>query len=140
MLHSFLKYITLLLTLLWFLFSTYLSHQPGEATAATSLHLAELLGNTGFFEVGELNGILRKAAHVVTFAVLSFLLYATLDAWGKTLAAWKMSKVWIVGVFVWCFVDEVTKVFVPGRHFGLWDCVLNLVGCLIGMVVGAVIL
>ncbi|MCD7738845.1 MAG: VanZ family protein [Lachnospiraceae bacterium] len=118
--------------LLWFLLCTYLSHQPGEATAATSLHLAELLGNTGFFEVGELNGILRKAAHVVTFAVLAFLLYATLDAW-------KMSKVWIGCVFVWAVVDEVTKVFVPGRHCSMCEIGLNMIGMMVGIVVGMIV-
>ncbi|MCC8103699.1 MAG: VanZ family protein [Clostridiales bacterium] len=127
------KYITLLLTLLWFLLCTYLSHQPGEATAATSQRLARMLGRENW------NALLRKAAHVVTFAVLSFLLSLTVDAWA-VVETGEIDKRWLLAVFVWCILDEWSKRFVEGRHCSGPDCVLNLVGSLIGMVVGMVIL
>lgn len=126
------KYITLLLTLLWFLLSTYLSHQNGIRTAQTSMKLAEMLGKTGFLGDEGLNGKLRRAAHVVVFLVLTVLL-------SLTLAAWDLDKRWVCVVFVWCFVDEVTKVFVPGRHCSMYEIGLNMIGCLIGMLGGFVI-
>lgn len=66
-------YIFLILTVLWFAFMTYLSHQDGEHTRRTSRELAEKFS---FLEmdVGLLNSKLRKAAHVVVFAVFTILL------------------------------------------------------------------
>lgn len=110
----------------WFLISTYLSHQNGAETAETSMKLADMIGNE------DLNGGLRRAAHVVVFLILSVLLSLTLRGFG---ADWK----WVFLIFLWCLLDEATKPLVDGRHFAWFDVGLNVVGCVIGVIVGILI-
>ena len=60
---------------------TYLSHQDGEHTGRASRELAEhlrFLDN----DINDLNGKLRRAAHIVVFAVFTFLLGLTLKIGG----------------------------------------------------------
>ena len=73
--------IFLILTILWFLFMTYLSRQDGEHTGRTSRELAEKLS---FLDsnINILNGRLRRLAHVVVYAVLTILLAITLKLGG----------------------------------------------------------
>lgn len=70
-------YIFLILTVFWFIFMTYLSHQDGEHTGRTSRELAEKLSFL-HIDVGLLNGKLRKAAHVFVCAAFTILLGITL--------------------------------------------------------------
>lgn len=60
-------YISLISTILWFIFMIYLSHQDGEHTGRASRELAEhlrFLDN----DINDLNGKLRRAAHIVVSA------------------------------------------------------------------------
>ncbi len=126
------KYVWLALVVCWFLFMTYLSHQNGAETAETSMKLAEMIGKTGLLGDEELNGKLRRVAHVVVFLVLSVLVSLMLRSW---CVDWRF----VLLVFVWCFADEVSKIFVDGRHFAWFDVGLNVVSCVIGVVVGMLI-
>ena len=121
----------LILTILWFLFMTYLSHQDGEHTGRTSRELAEKLSFLDT-DINVLNGKLRRIAHVVVFAVLTILLGMTLRMGGMPL--W-----WLLTVFVWSYVDEATKPLIQGRHFSWFDVGLNLLGTVIGGAVVAVV-
>lgn len=98
-----------------FIIEVLLSHTPGEASGNQSHWLSEMTG------VKE--GVLRRSAHVVLFFLLS--LFSGLG-FG-----------WIgVGITaVWCVLDEVTKIPIPGRHASAVDSLLNLGGCMLGMVV-----
>ncbi|MCD7785701.1 MAG: VanZ family protein [Oscillospiraceae bacterium] len=116
----------LIITVLWFIFMTYLSHQNGAETAETSLRLAVFLGNR------DLNGWLRRVAHVVVFFVLAVLISLTLWSWSLD---WWLALL----VMIWAVVDEATKPLVDGRHFAWIDVGLNECGSLIGIVIGAVI-
>lgn len=120
-------YICLTLTVIWFIFMTILSHQDGEHTGKTSRELAEYLHflNT---DINELNGRLRRIAHIVVFAVLTVLL-------GLTLQLGELPIGWIGIVTVWSYVDEATKPWIQGRHFSWFDVELNLVGTFIGGIV-----
>ncbi len=113
------------LTVLWFLFMTYLSHQNGEDTGKTSRELAEKLS---FLQKDEeaLNYRLRCAAHVVTYLVLTLLLGITLAL--GTLPYWPLPA-----VLLWSWLDEATKPLVRGRHFSWRDVGLNWLGCVIGL-------
>ena len=66
-------YILLIATLIWFLFMTFLSHQDGEHTGKASWELAKHLRFLDG-DVNDLNGKLRRIAHIVVFAVLTILL------------------------------------------------------------------
>ena len=114
----------LFLTILWFLFMTYLSHQDGEHTGRVSLELAEHLRFLDA-DMNDLNGKLRRAAHIVVFAVFTLLLGLTLRLGGLPLG-------WLLVAAVWNYVDEATKPWIQGRHFSWFDVGLNLVGTLLG--------
>ena len=98
---------------------TALSHTPGDRSGEESRWLAKTTG------VDE--GVLRRAAHVFLFAVLAILVlfaFPEIDV-----------KLRIGMVAVWGFIDEATKVWIPGRHFSWIDVGLNLIGCVIGLLV-----
>ena len=112
-----------------FIFMTYLSHQDGEHTGRASRELAEhlrFLDN----DINDLNGKLRRAAHIVVFAVFTFLMGLTLKIGGVSLG-------WMLVAALWSYVDEATKPWIQGRHFSWFDVGLNLIGTFIG---GAVVL
>lgn len=116
-------------TTAWFVLMTWLSHQSGPQTSRNSRKLAEELHIfLPSSDTESLNGVLRKAAHVVTFAVLSALLEITLTA-GK----WTAFRPGIFAILLaWCWGDEATKRLVPGRHFSWLDVGLNALGALLG--------
>ncbi len=117
-------------TILWFAVMTYLSHQNGEETSKTSWILAEDVHRIWARESTEkINAFLRKAAHTVVFFILTILLEKTLAEIGSG----TLRVVWTGLLVVWCLADEVTKTFVPGRHFSWLDVGLNLLGFLLGM-------
>ena len=72
---------------------TYLSHQDGEHTGRASRELAEhlrFLDN----DINDLNGKLRRTAHIVVFAVFTFLLGLTLKIGGISLITGKRNPNW----------------------------------------------
>lgn len=119
-------YVFLILTILWFLFMTYLSHQDGEHTGRTSRELAEKLSFLDS-DINILNGRLRRLAHVAVYAVLTILFAITLKLGGyfPCLTA---------ATIVWAWADEATKPLVQGRHFSWFDVGSNVLGIAIGMI------
>lgn len=113
------------MTVAWFIFMTYLSHEDGEHTSATSLRLAKFLTFLGD-DIEEINRYLRKIAHIVVFAVFTVLFCKTMEL--AKLPLWTISLVYIFVV-----LDEATKPFIRGRHFSFYDIMLNLTGALIGV-------
>lgn len=84
-----------------FIVECVLSHTPGDRSGRQSETLAKLSG------VDE--GLLRRLAHVFLFLVLGVLAGAGFGWIGIGAAA------------VWAVVDELTKPFIPGRHFSWID-------------------
>ena len=128
---KFMLYLFICLTVMWFIFMTYLSHEDGEHNKKTSLRLArhfEFLGD----DVEEINRYLRKIAHIVVFAVFAILYCITVRL--AELPLWTMSL-----VYVFTIVDEATKPLIKGRHFNIYDVVLNVAGTTIGVLVVMII-
>lgn len=124
-------YLFIFLTVIWFIFMTYLSHEDGERTTETSLRLArhfKFLGD----DIEEINRYLRKIAHIVVFAVFTILYCLTVRL--ANLPLWTMSL-----VYVFSIVDEATKPFIKGRHFSWYDVVLNVAGTTIGVLIVMII-
>lgn len=96
----------------WLLIECWLSHTPGPTSGAESRWLAKYSGIEESW--------LRRAAHVFLFFLLS--MFAGLG----------FGWIEIVGVAMWSFVDELTKVWIPGRHFSWFDVGLNLIGTVAG--------
>lgn len=115
----------------WFFWMTWLSHQNGEQTGKTSRELALCLEKTLPFmrmDLGQLNHLLRKAAHPVVFGGLAFWMGLTVDAAPVALPYWPF----FAATALWAWADERTKLQIPGRHFSWGDVGLNLVGTLVG--------
>lgn len=96
---------------------TWLSRQNGSETAETSRHLAE--GLKAIFhsqDLNRLNGKLRRAAHIIVFAVLTLLTLLTMVA-GKIEGRW----IAVCLIALWSLIDEATKPLIQGRHFLLWS-------------------
>lgn len=96
-----------------------LSHTPGSASSKQSQALSRWSG------VDE--GLLRKLAHVLLFLVLS------------VCAGLGFGWQGIMVVCVWSVLDEVTKIWVRGRHCSAVDIGLNLLGTGIGVILYVVL-
>ena len=105
-----------IVAILWFILEAWLSHTPGDKSGEESRSLSAVL------HVNE--GFLRKAAHVMMFAVLALLVALSFPQW----------CLWLVAG--WALADEATKPFVLGRHFSWQDVGLNLLGTAVGIVTG----
>lgn len=120
--------IYLILTVIWFGFMTFLSHQNGEHTGKTSMELAKKLCFAGI-NVNELNSYLRKAAHVFLFFVFNILLIVTLKSY-------LLNPLYgMAAAVIWSWADERTKPFIEGRHFSWFDVGLNVCGVVLGWIV-----
>lgn len=127
----------LILSICWFVFMTWLSHQNGERTSATSRELAcRLEALLAFLPHGpqeeeRLNSALRKTAHCVVFAVLTLLTAMTL--WTAPFAVPGPAYLLWLGILLgWAWGDERTKRMIPGRHFSWYDVGLNALGVALG--------
>ena len=122
-----------LITTIWFCFMTYLSHQDGEATKKLSKGIVEQI--IEYFQIGnynEIHFIIRKLAHPFVFCILTILVLFTLAQ------KWQERKVYVFAVILissWTWLDEFTKLSIPGRHFSWYDVSLNFVGVVAGVLI-----
>ncbi len=112
-----------ILTIIWLLIMTILSHTPGPRSSLESQTLARWTG------VKE--HLLRQGAHIFCFLVLAVLV----------MIAFSDIPLWLRGLVLagWCIIDEATKPLIPGRHFSWKDVGLNLCGAAMGVIVGILI-
>lgn len=121
------------LTIIWVCFMTYLSHQTGEATAKLSKGIVERI--IEYFKIGnynEVHCIIRKLAHPFVFIIFAILVLFTISL------KWKSKRIYIYVILImvlWSWLDEVSKVSIPGRHFSWLDTLLNLLGVIIGIII-----
>lgn len=120
-------YLYCILTISWFIFMTWLSHQDGEHTNKTSSELAKKLAFLDS-DLDALNMKLRKAAHTFSFLIFVILL-------GMTLKAGSLPMRFLLFSALWSYIDEATKPWIHGRHFSWIDVGLNLLGVAIGCMV-----
>lgn len=120
-LNSILTQVLPWLTAFWFVFMTVLSHMPGKTSGAES----RMLSN--WTHIPEKS--LRQGAHIFCFAVLSLLASITFPG-----NLW-----WTAAVNIWAFLDELSKIPFPDRHYSGADVIRNLIGVAIGFGVGTLI-
>lgn len=80
-----------------------------------------------------LHTTVRKLAHICEYAVLSFLVYRSLDGqdrpfWQPHLAGWS-----IAAAAAYSLTDELHQAFVRGRGASLVDCGIDTIGAAIAM-------
>lgn len=125
--------ILILITTIWFYFMTYLSHQTGEETTELSKGIVERM--IEYFQIGnynEIHYIIRKLAHPFVFCIFAVLVLFTLYQ------KWKSRKVFVYAIMfmvLWTWMDEFTKLSIPGRHFSWYDVSLNLFGIIVGVLI-----
>lgn len=122
------NYLLLTVTIISFVTLVYLSHQNGKATHKTSLTLAKILGFL-YSDKEKLHKILRRSAHIILFGVFSLLFTLTLHSFS-------LSLYFLAFPFLYSWADEATKVFSPGRHFSWFDVGLNIIGTILGVLLG----
>ena len=124
----------LTITIIWFCFMTYLSHQDGKGTTELSVGIVEKIIKyfhlTNYYN--EIHYIIRKLAHPFVFCVLAILVLITLSQKQKSK---KTYFCLIVLISLWAWLDEITKLSIPGRHFSWYDVSLNLLGVVIGVLI-----
>lgn len=124
----------LTITIIWFCFMTYLSHQDGKGTTELSVGIVERIMKyfhlTNYYN--EIHYIIRKLAHPFVFCVFAILVLITLSQKRKSKKIYFCS---IVLISLWAWLDEVTKLSIPGRHFSWYDVSLNLLGVVIGILI-----
>lgn len=122
-----------LITSIWFCFMTYLSHQNGKETTELSKGIVERI--IEYLKMGkydEIHYIIRKLAHSFVFFIFAILVLFTLSQ------KWKSKKVFaysIIFMVLWTWMDEFTKLSIPGRHFSWYDVSLNFFGVIAGVVI-----
>ena len=125
--------ISVLFTTIWFYFMTYLSHQSGEETTELSEGIVERI--IKYFKIenyNEIHYIIRKLAHPFVFFIFAILVLFTLYQRWKTIKAFIIA---IILMVLWTWMDEFTKLLIPGRHFSWCDVFLNLLGVIIGVLI-----
>lgn len=69
----------ILVTVIWFCFMTYLSHQSGEETTELSRGIVEqIMEYFHLINYDKIHYILRKLAHIFLFSILAVLVLFTL--------------------------------------------------------------
>ena len=123
-----------LLTIFWFCFMTYLSHQSGEETTELSVGIVgkiiKCFGLINYYN--EIHILIRHLAHVTVFAILVVLVLFTLSQ------KWKSRKIFMIALSIitlWTWGDEITKISISGRHFSWRDVLLNFLGVIIGIII-----
>ncbi|MGN0114016.1 MAG: VanZ family protein [Acutalibacteraceae bacterium] len=125
------------LFVVWLIIMLTLSSQNGTQTAQVSNSIALWLTRIIYRDAATygnlfaVHAFIRKAAHVFLFAVLSELL-------AEIVSCFKNARLWFCPLFSICIVslfalvDEWHKLFISGRHFDMFDVMLNITGAAIG--------
>ena len=115
-----------LTTIGWFCFMTYFSHQTGKKTVELSQGIVERI--IKYFQIGnynEIHCIVRKLIHLFVFCIFIVLILFTLSQKYKNRKIFIFAMIFMI---LWTWIDEFTKLSVPGRHFSWCDVLLNLLG------------
>lgn len=128
-------------TAIWLGLMLFLSSQNGEDTLGLSEWICKkilsLFGRYNASDMARLNAVLRKAAHFFLFFVLGIMSVMWTVIIPRFSVAVKTLFCFAV-CFIIAFFDEAHKVFIPGRHFSLFESLLNFFGAAAG--IGAAIL
>ncbi|HEY7364816.1 MAG TPA: VanZ family protein [Methylomirabilota bacterium] len=117
-----------------------LSTEAGSAERTSRLLLPLfrwLLPSATTLQLDALHGLVRKAAHVSEYAVLTFLWFRALTAgarWSPRAAAW----VALATGLGWACLDEAHQILVRGRTASPGDVVLDGAGALAALLVARV--
>jgi VanZ family protein len=128
----------LLLTATWAVMIFDLSRAPFSSSSSArfiSIVLDWLSVSILPQNLGLLNNLLRKSAHLTEYAVLAVLLYNFLNPAGDPSWSRKAAFCTLLACGCYSLADEFHQLFVPGRHASLFDCVVDTTGAFLGLFV-----
>jgi len=111
----------------WYLLIATLSQMPG-ADSVSSRRWLDMLA------LGDLNGLVRMAAHMTMFGVQCVLVFRALGG-GPVRMCRRRTLVALVITLCLAIADEVHQATVPLRHGRAIDVAFDMVGALLGLVV-----
>lgn len=137
-----------ILVVCWMLVIFSLSAETGDVSAARSQEVVEKLAKV----LGDLaeEGLMRKAAHIFEYLILSVLAYIAMFAtkhiqsdvnWSDSkLIQLKSDNEIYIAFALWitafgAVADEYHQIFVPGRSASLFDVLLDLSGACVLMLI-----
>lgn len=85
--------------------------------------------------LGLLNNLLRKSAHLTEYAVLAVFLYNSMKPVGNAFWSRKAAFWALLASGIYALTDEFHQLFVPGRHSSLFDCLIDTTGAFLGLFV-----
>ena len=115
----------------------FVRYQLPAVVWALAIFAGSSLPGKAFPEVGF--ALVDKAAHVLEFAVLSFLLSR---AFTRSSNAPRRGRAWLWAALsgtAWAVSDEVHQFFVPGRLTSSYDLMADTVGVAVGLVTYALL-
>lgn len=137
--------LTFLLMTVIFIFSS----RPGDLSIQDSawfLDKAKIMDEEEALDTSNMQAMvvqrkIRKAAHIILFASLAMLIYASIYGYaGKALESGVIS--WLLTI-LFAISDEIHQYFVPGRSAQLQDVIRDgkgaLIGCLLMMILFLII-
>ncbi len=77
--------------------------------------------------------VIRKAAHMVEYAILAFLFYRSAGGRGNLAAQPKLASWCILAAVAYSLTDEFHQMFVPGREASLVDVCIDSIGALLAL-------
>lgn len=83
--------------------------------------------------LGLMNALLRKSAHLTEYALLAVFLYNSMKPAGDPLWSRKAAFWALLASGGYSLTDEFHQLFVPGRHASLSDCLVDTTGALLGL-------
>ncbi len=81
----------------------------------------------------QIEGAVRKAAHMAEFGILSILLYIWLGKWQFTTK--KKALLAMIATDLYAASDEIHQLFVPGRAGRFTDVLIDSAGAILGVLV-----
>ena len=124
----------------WLVLVVFLSSEDGLSTARTSGRLAALFVRLFYIRselTWRIDHTLRMSAHFVGFFILSGLAYTAVMATWADLRFIKTYAILFCAVL--SILDEVKKVFIPGRHLSWSEVGINVLGVLCGVFISMMV-
>ncbi|MFV0395606.1 MAG: VanZ family protein [Coprobacillaceae bacterium] len=123
------KHKYLILTIIWMLYIFYMSHQIGAVSSNSSSTVANTFLN--FIPLPDsftytLETIIRKTAHILEYAILTWLVFQTIKPYSKYV--YQLSFIIAIG---YACTDELHQYFIPGRTALITDVFIDSIGIII---------
>lgn len=118
-------------SVVWMGIIFYLSHQPANKSAETSLELVNIVLNiipvTPDYEI-IFHTMIRKSAHFIAYAILGILVYFAYR--GRYAVLFTLSI-----CLLFAISDEIHQLFIPGRSGEVRDVLIDLSGAVFGVLI-----